>query len=36
VLEQEKNVADLFFFMQSDQLLLQAEADGVVNGAELD
>ena len=36
VFEQEKDVADLFFFAQGDQLLLQAEAGGVVDGAELD
>ncbi len=36
VFQQEKDVADLLFFAQSDQLLLQAQAGGVVDGAELD
>jgi hypothetical protein len=36
VFEQEQYVADLFFLAQLDQLLLQAEARGVINGAELD
>ena len=34
--KQKKDVADLFFFSQGDELLLQAEAGGVVDGAELD
>lgn len=36
VFEQEQHVADLLFFSQRDQLLLQAQAGGVVNGPELD
>jgi hypothetical protein len=36
VLEQEQNVADPLLFTQSDQLLLQAQARGVIDGAELD
>ena len=36
VFEQEKHVADLFFFAEGDELLLQAKARGVINGAELD
>ena len=36
VFEQEQDVADLFFFAQSDQLLLQAKAGRVVDSAELD
>jgi hypothetical protein len=36
VLEQKQDVANLFFFSEIDQLLLQAQAGGVVNGAELD
>ena len=36
VFEQEQDIADLFFFAQRDQLLLQAQAGGVVDGAELD
>ena len=34
--EQEQNVADLFFFSQCDELLLQAQACGVIDGTELD
>ena len=34
--EEEQNVADLFFFSQSDELLLQAQACGVIDGTELD
>jgi hypothetical protein len=34
--EQEKNVAHVFFFAESDQLLLQAQTCGIVDGAELD
>jgi hypothetical protein len=34
--EQKQDIADLLFFAQVDQLLLQAQAGGVVNGAELD
>jgi hypothetical protein len=36
VLEQEKDIADLLFFAQHDQLLLQAQAGGVVECPELD
>ena len=36
VFEQEQDVADFFFFAQGDELLLQAQAGGVVDGAELD
>src|SRR5580704_11026018 len=36
VLQEEKDVADFFFFAQGDQLLLQAETRGVVDGAELE
>src|ERR1700733_15887715 len=36
VLEQEQNIADLLLLTQSDQLLLQAQARGVIDGAELD
>jgi hypothetical protein len=36
VFQQEQDVPDLFFFPESDQLLLQAEARGVVDCAELD
>jgi hypothetical protein len=36
VFKQQKYVADFFFFAQGDQLLLQAEAGGVVDSAELD
>jgi hypothetical protein len=36
VFEQEQNIADLFFFTQGNELLLQEEASGVVDGAELD
>jgi hypothetical protein len=36
VFEQKQDIADLFFFAERDQLLLQAEACGVVDGAELD
>jgi hypothetical protein len=36
VFEEEKEVADFFFFAQIDQLLLQALACVVVDGAELD
>jgi len=36
VFEQEEDVADLFFFAQSHELLLQAQAGGVIDGAELD
>ncbi len=34
--EQEEDVTDLFRFAQGDELLLQAQAGGVVNSAELD
>jgi hypothetical protein len=34
--KQQQHVADFFFLAQSDQLLLQAQAGGVINGAELD
>ena len=34
--EKEENVADFFFFPESDELLLQAKASSVVNGAEFD
>ena len=36
VLKQQKDVADLFFLPQCDELLLQAKTGGVVDGAELD
>ena len=36
MLEQEENVADLFFFAEGDELLLKAEACRVVNAAELE
>jgi hypothetical protein len=36
VFKQEQDIADLLFFAQSDELLLQAKAGHVVNGAELD
>jgi hypothetical protein len=36
VLDQEEDVADLFLFAQIDQLLLEAQAFGVVEGSELD
>ena len=36
VFEQQQDVADLLFFAQCDELLLQAQAGGVVDGAELD
>ena len=34
--EQQQNIADLFFFPQGDELLLQAKASRVVDSAELD
>ena len=34
--EQQQDVADASFFAQLDQALLQAEAGGVVDGAELE
>jgi hypothetical protein len=36
VFKQEEDVADFFFFAEGDELLLQAEARGIVDGAELD
>jgi hypothetical protein len=36
VFEQEQNVADLLLFTQVNELPLQAQAGGVVNGSELD
>jgi hypothetical protein len=36
VLEQEKDVADFFFFAEVDEPPLQAQARGVIYGAELD
>jgi len=36
MLEEEEDVGDLFFFAQGDELLLQAETRGVIDGAELD
>lgn len=36
VLKQEENVADFFFFAQGNELPLELEAGGVVDGAELD
>jgi hypothetical protein len=36
VFQQEQDVADFFFFAESDQLLLQAQTCGVVDCAELD
>jgi hypothetical protein len=36
VLEEEEGVADFFFFAEGEQLLLQAEGCGVVDGAELE
>jgi hypothetical protein len=36
VFQEEENVADLFFFAERDEFLLQGLADGVVDGAELD
>ena len=36
VLQQEKDVADFFFFAEGDQLLLQFQAGGVIDSAELD
>ena len=34
--QQQRHVTDFFFLAQRDQLLLQAQAGGVINGAELD
>ena len=34
--EQQQDIANLVSFAQVDQLLLQAQAGGIVNGAELD
>jgi hypothetical protein len=34
--QQDQDIADLLFFAQVDQLLLQAQAGGVFDGAELD
>jgi hypothetical protein len=36
VFEQEQDIADLLLFPQSHQLLLQAQAGGIIDGAELD
>jgi hypothetical protein len=36
VFQQQKDVADLFFFAQVHKLSLQVQAGGVVNSAELD
>jgi hypothetical protein len=36
VFEQEEDVADFFFFAEGDQLLLELQAGGVVDGAELE
>jgi hypothetical protein len=36
VFEKQEDVADLFFLAESSELLLQMEAGGVVDGAELD
>jgi hypothetical protein len=36
MLQQKQHVTDLLHFAQRDQLLLQAEARGVINGAEFD
>jgi hypothetical protein len=36
VFEEEKDVAYLFFFAERDELLLQAQSRGVVEGAELE
>jgi len=36
VFEQKQDIADFLFFAQSDELLLQAKACGVVDGAELE
>jgi hypothetical protein len=36
VLEQQKHVADFFFFTKRNQLLLQTQTGCVVDGAELD
>jgi hypothetical protein len=36
VFEEEEDVADFFFFAEGDELLLQSQARGVVDGAELE